>query len=42
MDGIEHFLGVNSALLNVMEAVLVGQLTEEDGDDLSRVLRSEG
>ena len=41
LDGIEHLSRVDNAMLNVIEAVLVGQLTEEDGDGLSRVLRGE-
>ena len=41
LDGIEHLFRIHSAMLNVIEAVLVGQLTEEDGDGLSRVLRGE-
>ena len=42
LDGIENLFRVHSALRNVIEAVLVDQLTEEDSDYLSRVLRGEG
>ena len=42
LDGIEHLSRVDNAMLNVIEAVLVGQLAKEDGDGLSRVLRGEG
>ena len=41
LDGIEHLLRVHRAMLDVIEAVLVGELSEEDSDGLSRVLRGE-
>ena len=41
LDSIEHLFRIHSAMLNVIEAVLVGQLTEEDSDGLSCVLRGE-
>ena len=41
LDGIEYLLRVHSAMLNVIEAVLVCQLAKEDGNSLSRVLRGE-
>ena len=41
LDGIEYLLRVYSAMLNVIEAVLVCQLAKEDGNSLSRVLRGE-